>query len=196
MVKEKKPRGWSTTTKVIISTIIAVVIVSLIGYPALTGHFIIECEKEIQVPYETQETYIEREPYTYTYYENVPIKYTIKEQSCNCCPIRILGGTVCPCITIKNIDDTGGYFAVTSYIYKGGTTYQASKNIYIHPDNEEKFQFEYSVGWFETPSCNFNIQEPTKQIEKQEIRYREVEKTRTVTKLRTEIVKSFSTCFE
>lgn len=150
-----------------------------------------ECEK--QIPYEVQEAYTETEPYTYTYTENVPIKYVIeKENSADCHGKYSIFGA-CIDLTIKNIDDTNGVFEVTVYVDKYNRATDEliireektqSQNIKI--GNSYKFSFVFDVDVSEKWIYGYDIKTPSKPIERQGIKFQDVEKTRTITKYRTE----------
>jgi len=79
MAENKKTRRWSTTLKMGVAILIVLAVFSAIGYPALTGHTIVECEKEVQVPYEAQESYVEKEPYMAEECKDVQVPYTAEE---------------------------------------------------------------------------------------------------------------------
>ncbi|MFH1473961.1 MAG: hypothetical protein ABIE55_03640 [Candidatus Aenigmatarchaeota archaeon] len=74
MAKKKK---WSKPTKIIVSVVVVLIAITIIG-SAASGRFFIQCEKEVQVPYDAQETYTENEPYMSEECETVQVPYTDK----------------------------------------------------------------------------------------------------------------------
>lgn len=177
--------------------VVVLLIVFALGYiaftnPGVTGFYIYSstptrCEQ--QVPYQVQETYIETEPYTY--YENVPIKYSVKESSDSCYKQT---GSLAACIdiTIENLDDAGGTFSVTLHLDRYNILNEfvgkadETQSEFIEAGKSHKFSFKLDVNTGESWSYNYDIEIPNKQ--KQQTDYRDVEKTRTVTKYRLENV--------
>jgi len=148
------------------------------------------CEK--QVPYEVQEAYTETEPYTYTYTENVPIKYVIEKENSVDCHGKYSTFGACVDLTIKNTDDTNGVFEVAVYIDKyskndeliGREEKTQSQN--IKAGDSYKFSFVFDVDVSEKWIYGYDIKTPSKPVERQGIKFEDVEKIRTVTEYRTE----------
>jgi len=79
--KKVKGNKLSTILKIAFVVLIIVVAFSIVGYPRLTGHAIIECEKQVQTPYEAQESYTVNEPYNTQECSDVQVPYTTQECS-------------------------------------------------------------------------------------------------------------------
>jgi PGF-pre-PGF domain-containing protein len=148
-----------------------------------------QCER--QVPYEVQESYTESEPYTYTYYEDVPLKYKVEqENSFRCNGITSPLG-VCLDLTIKNEDSIDGDFQVVGYLerYNGDKfveNEQSIKSQNIKAYDSYKFSFVFDITASESWLYGYDINVPSKSVGKQETRFRDVVKTRTKTEYKTE----------
>jgi hypothetical protein len=160
--------------------------------PGITGFYIYRstptsCEQ--QVPYQVQETYTETEPYTY--YENVPLKYSVKETSASC--YKDIGTwAACIDITIENLDDSDGTFSVTIRLDKYniikefvGTSEETQSEL-IEAGKTHTFSFKIDTKTGESWVYNYDIGVPNKQNQISD--YHDVEKTRTVTRYKLENV--------
>lgn len=189
-----------TTNEIIVSILILLVGFSFtyfaLVYPSITGYTVAisECETR-EVPYTVQETYTVSEPYVHTFYEDVPISYVVeKEDAINCYGKSSPWGA-CISLIIKNTDDSGGIFSVKGYIDKynidtdkftGRSEETQSEN--IEPNEKHEFSFILDRDFRDNWIYFYDIEAPTKSIEKTETRYQDVTKTRTLTKYRTEKV--------
>lgn len=154
--------------------------------------------KDVQVPYDAQETYTEKEPYskTETYYEsepyveevcnNIPLAYNTQSGSCiqyqdnffaNDEPAKYS-------YTINNLDSaSGGTFIVDIGFYIGGQLIKEEQSQYIYPSSSKTF---YAEKMATIDSCYFNVKViPTKQVCEDVTKYHDVQKTRQVTDYKT-----------
>ncbi|MEK6848106.1 MAG: hypothetical protein AABX65_00550 [Nanoarchaeota archaeon] len=144
------------------------------------------CE-DIQVPYEVQEEYTEKEPYQEIEYYNYPLR--LEDVSAVNKELIELGGRGYyqqAKIEIKNLDTQSGWVNV---VVNWKTLNKQSTDTvrhYINPDQIVEFISEFDVDRGEDNTYTFNyISDP---IQKSRIvtKYRDVTKTRTITKYKTE----------
>ena len=123
------------------------------------------------------------------------MKYSIEEENAVSCEGKTTPLGVCLDLTVKNADNVDGTFQVIGYIdrynmntdeFVGREEISESQN--IKAADKHKFSFVLGIDASDNWLYGYNVNVPTKSIKKQETRYRDVEKTRTVTKYRTEMV--------
>ena len=169
---------------------------------------------EVQVPYEEVEEYQETIPYTDKECEEKVLvynrgKFNMVSSICNKkveeCNKYILGictdktiyctdRTILCSLELNNLDDEKGVWKVGFNFYKSGSSViedTSFQNRLLDPHSSGEARGEGNIlskELYETPySCSYTIiEEPTKQVCRDVIKYKEVKKTRIITKYRTE----------
>ncbi|MFQ6121031.1 MAG: hypothetical protein ACE5KE_14245 [Methanosarcinales archaeon] len=168
--------------------------------------------REVQVPYEDIEYYTETVPYTDQECETKTLVYSITDfkvtGSCvdydERCKKYILGicvekeefcverKTTCS-LNLNNLDDERGTWVIRFTLYGDGSVMEKeSVSKFLYPQTSGNVQKTFTLIGEE--KCNKNqyscsygaTNEPTKQICRDVIKYKEVQKSRTVTRYRTE----------
>ena len=143
--------------------------------PSFLANIIKNCYEE-QVPYEELETYTETVPYE----AEIELKYNWDNSvEYNCGSIFDYYG--CMDIGIENIDTVGGIFSVKCKIRTLNDELYDTKETYIKPGDTEKITCGVDISAGDDFEVTYTITPPTKT----ETKYKEVERTRTITKYRT-----------
>ncbi len=150
-----------------------------------------ECE-DVQVPYQDTETYWDKELYIGEECNMVPLTYSKNLIECDTTMIAYINANNMECI-ITNTDTKSGNFVV-SYGFKcasstGGENwacYDGEKTLYISSGASQSVSGRYSD--IDSEECFCNVEPAEKQVCKDITKYRDVQKTRMVTKYRTETV--------
>ncbi len=145
--------------------------------------------KEVQVPYDAQESYTEQEPYSSEECESVSLAYNQMSNYCNNYKDNFFADNE-PAkysVTINNLDsEKGGLFIADIGFTISGQTVTESQQKYIYPDSSETFYVERMAN---IDGCYFIMTSvPEKQTCKTVTKYQTVTKYRTVTKYKTETV--------
>ncbi len=195
---------------IVIFSILTIVLFSgcLTGGQTVSLPIVPEC-REVQIAYEFNETYTESEPYTSKECETVNLKSKVIqgvnmetvciEQNCieesfwtrDCKEWECVKDKNIYTFILKNMDDEGGRWAFRmTFQGMSGEVDGGIRRHYIEPEDEQTFMWEYVKNIpTEEVYTDFDVEEiPTKQVCENVIRYRDVEKTRPVTKFRTEEV--------
>ncbi|MFH1433070.1 MAG: hypothetical protein ABIG84_07695 [archaeon] len=181
--------------RIILFSIILIATVFLSGCSgptSTTGQSIFSTTKceDVKVSYEEQEEYLKTEyytetvPYTDTECENKPLVYKKEKGSCQQRQSGLLGFGDQPAeysCTITNLDSEGGTFSMRIGFNVGSQQLDTTESRYIYPQSSETFSYRYDTkmnGCF----CIENV--PTKQVCRDVIKYKEVQKERQVTAYR------------
>lgn len=138
---------------------------------------------EVQVPYNDIEYYTEKEPFP-------DIKYTTKNLVYNAayktCVGRVpLISDAKVTVTVNNLDNAGGTFKLwVGLILPDGNRIGQEVSNYVYPLQSADFTYTANSA---VSSCTYDVLSiPTKTISESFTNYRDVQKSRTVTKYRTE----------
>ena len=141
----------------------------------------------ITVPYETQEEYTVQEPYTI--YENYDVDLIYEVISANQgSTIDGLNYLTTLDIVVKNMDtETGTRFNIyaTFETLNDGITQKVAYD-YILSGTTKTFNFIYDSSWGEAVDSRYHVSSGQKTLTKAVTKYRDVIKTRTVTKYKLE----------
>lgn len=171
--------------------------------------------RDVQVPYSETEYYTESVPYTDQECETKNLVFNLQKGNdcndrctktvevclkyflgiCSSKETRCVAGQADYSITVTNLDDEGGVWSYSGIFntdsgrLDGGTVRQ-----YIYPRGSETFRFQYKWSGNEANpvnpdlnSCSYSTEEiPQKEICRDVIKYKDVQKSRQVTKYRTE----------
>ncbi|MEK6872044.1 MAG: hypothetical protein AABX16_04035 [Nanoarchaeota archaeon] len=131
----------------------------------------------VEVPYTEEETYTETVPYE----ENIPLEFrSIKSSEENC-------GTFtnyihCSEIQVTNIDTVGGIFEVSCNFRTVNRNLQDFNSGYVKPGDSVNIICRADIDYNEDVVVNYDVTPPTKI----ETRYKDVTRTRTITKYKQE----------
>lgn len=170
--------------------------------------------KDIQVPYDYLEEYQETVPYTDRECEDKLLSYSITDftfvssvcnedtKECKSGALGIPYDCIHYCIdrvvtcylTLNNLDSEKGTWIINFLFYKiGGSSPDITADIsrFLYPQTSEKIigtgEIKNKELYEQEYTCSYNVpNEATKQICRDVIKYKEVTKTRTVTRYRTE----------
>lgn len=144
--------------------------------------------KEIQVPYDAQESYTEQEPYSDEVCENVNLIYKKENGNCVQYSDKFFADDkpASYSCTITNLDTHGGVFSVEMGFVIDGQNLVETQNKYIYPQSYEIF-YAQKMAYVDNCIC-YITSIPTKQECETITRYRPVTMYRTVTKYRTETI--------
>ncbi|MCK9568035.1 hypothetical protein M0R72_03715 [Candidatus Pacearchaeota archaeon] len=142
--------------------------------------------KEVQVPYDYIEEYSETVPYTEEECESQELVYKKETGTCLQRKDNFFSEdepAKYDC-TITNLDDEAGVFSITIGFNVGNERLEETQNKYIYPQSSETFIVEKDAT---IDSCYcYENSIPSKQVCKDVTKYKEVIKTRTVTRYKTE----------
>lgn len=144
--------------------------------------------RDVQIPYDAQESYTEQEPYSDEECNNINLVYKLKRGSCISYKDNLIFDDE-PArydCTVSNLDSSGGNFIIKIGFTMGSQKLINSKNKYIYPQSEYTFYAE-EMAEIDTCSC-YMESVPTKQECETITKYKTVIKYRTVTKYKTETV--------
>ena len=143
--------------------------------------------RDVQVPYEAQEGYMKTEYYT----ETVPYtdrecenKFLIYKKVTGNCEDRksgLFGLGDQPAkysCTITNLDNEGGTFSMKIGFNVGSQKLENTQSKYVYPQSSETFNYQVDAS---IDSCYCAEQVPTKQVCRDVIKYKDVQKERQVT---------------
>lgn len=185
-------KGLSST--LVLSICLVLLVIGLLafylyGSGPITGNTISEflqnC-KDVQVPYQVTEEYVDREPYQGFEDAQVNLKFEqsgySRESYSELFNVRYKG-----IVNIKNVDSETGYFTVKMYFttLKDGTTSKQTGG-YVQPSETKEFDIYYDIDAGEDVQWRYEVIPGQKTITKPVTKYRDVIRTRTVTKYRTE----------
>ncbi len=147
--------------------------------------------KDVQVPYEDIEYYASQEPYTDTECQMIPLTYSKNIANCDTSAGFLgLNANKIDCI-VTNTDTEAGNFNVRVGFKCSSTTdsrlwdcYSSIQTFFIPSTFSVSAKGTY--GDIDAEECFCEVNPSTKQICRDVIKYREVTKTRPVTRYRTE----------
>jgi hypothetical protein len=140
--------------------------------------------KDVQVPYNDIEYYTESEPYTDQECQTKNLVYKVEYKQCSPYLLFVPAKSI---ITVTNLDnENGGTFTFwVGFKLKDGNQIGKETSQYIYPASSADFSYESNNADIDT--CNYNsISIPTKQVCQYVTKFREVQKSRTVVKYKTE----------
>jgi hypothetical protein len=142
--------------------------------------------KDVQIPYDYLEEYSETVPYTDKECEQQRLVYKRDEGTCLQRKDNFFSAdepAKYDC-TMTNLDTEGGVFSIRIGFNVNGQQLEETQSRYIYPQSSEKFTIERDA----TITSCYCIEEntPTKQVCRDVTKYRDVIKTRTVTRYRME----------
>lgn len=187
---EKKNYMWLW----IVLGIVVIVIVSGVIFTGRIGTFVQspsysnqpKC-RDIQVAYEAQEEYMKTEyytetvPYTDRECESKRLVYKKETGTCQDRQSGLFGLGDQPAkysCTITNLDNEGGTFSMRIGFNVGNQQLETTQSKYIYPQSSATFSYEVDAT---IDSCYCSEQVPTKQVCRDVIKYREIQKQRQVT---------------
>ncbi len=136
----------------------------------------INCRQE-QVPYEEQETYYETVPYE----KEVPLKYnSVSTYIYNCG--SIFDYYACEDVGITNTDTVGGTFKVNCKFRTLSDEFYDSGEVFVNSGERGDVTCAIDLGITEDVEMTFTVTPSTKE----ETDYKDVQRTKTITKYRTE----------
>ena len=142
--------------------------------------------RNVQVPYTETESYSESVPYTDEECENKQLVYRKTRGQCKDWVDNYFYSdepATFDC-TLTNLDTEGGLFSMKIGFMVGGQELTEVQNKYLYPQSSETFRVTRNA---KIDSCYCAEQSiPTKQVCRDVTRYRDVPRTREVTKYRTE----------
>ena len=150
-----------------------------------TGEVVKNC-RDVKIPYDVTEEYIEKEPYQGFEDVQVDLKYEHngyhRESYSELFNVRDKG-----IVNIKNVDTETGYFSVKMYFTTlgDGTTTEHTGG-YVQPSETKEFNIYYDIDSGEDVQWRYEVTPGQKTVTKPVTKYRDITKTRTVTKYRTE----------
>ena len=153
------------------------------GASPVTGNVVsdvFENCRDVQVPYEEIEYYTETVPYE----EEIPLEYKSEKRDgwwgyqCG----SLVNYKKCYQLEVMNIDAIGGEFIVNCNFETLYKNLGDNQKLYIKPGDTQTFKLEADVDIGEDTITRCNVEPPTKT----KTRYKDVQRTRTVTKYRTE----------
>lgn len=172
-----------------------ILVINLIYGCTTTGNVVAPQQpkcRDVNVPYEAQEEYMKTEyytetvPYTDEECEDKQLIYKMEKGSCQDRQSGLFGLGDKPAkysCEITNLDSEGGTFSVTiGFITEDNQELEKSLNKYIYPQSTETFSYEVDAGINRCYCSEKSI--PTKQICRDVIKYREVQRERQVTAYR------------
>lgn len=143
--------------------------------------------RNVQVPYSEQEVYYETVPYTDRVCEDKELVYKQERGTCVGKSDGYLGVGARPMsysCTITNLDTEAKIFTMKIGLNIGEQQLFDTLSYYIYPQSSKEFAYAEDIGG---ESCFCVLEEiPTKSVCRDVIKNKEVRKTRTVTKYRTE----------
>lgn len=180
------------TKKIWIIVIIGIVILLLIPtsvsvpYQKLETYQEVYTDKEdyqVQVPYSDTEYYFEKEPFVDTRYNTINLVYKADYTSCLGRVPLVSDAKVT--VTVNNLDTEGGTFKLwVGLILPDGNKIGQEVSKYIYPSQSADFTYSSSSA---TSKCTYNmVTIPTKTLSETFTNYRDIQKSRIVTKYRTE----------
>ncbi len=169
-----------TITAVITLGIIALLYTYLISQPSVKTNqnpsLFEDCRFE-QVPYQETEEYMETVPYQ----ERIPFQFNAVDNTPF--PCADFGNyKECYYVTVTNLDSIGGVFEVNCDFQTLNRRLSDSDSSYIKPGESFKFTCEADVDFGEDIKGSYFVSPPIKE----ETRYKDVQRTKTVTKYREE----------
>lgn len=166
-----------------------ILILFLMGTISITGDAVSikfkNCH-DVSVPYQEIESYTETIPYTDQECEAKPLVYKIEGGLCNNKNNGFLGfgrSNAQYSCTITNLDDVGGVFYVNIGFNVQGQPLSEDQSRFLYPQSSQTFSIERDA---DVQNCFCKEQAPTKQVCRDVIKYKDVQKTRTITKYKTE----------
>lgn len=160
----------------------------------ITGNVIGQAQKEnckeVRVPYDVTEDYIEKEPYQGFEDVQVDLKYEHngyhRESYSDFLNTGVRDKGI---VNIKNVDSETGYFTVKMYFttLEDGTKAEQTSG-YAQPSETKEFSAYYDIDSGEDVEWRYEVIPGKKIVTKPVTKYRDVTKTRTVTKYRRERV--------
>lgn len=145
--------------------------------------------KDVKVPYEAMEYYTEREPYQAIEEYDVDLKYSVIEAYHRGSISQITNYRVKGIVSVKNVDSETGLFTVKmtfTTLNRDKKTLSSSK--YIMPGETVEFNQYYDINLGEDVNFVYQVIPDQKTLTRIVTKYRDVEKTRTVTKYKIEEV--------
>lgn len=133
--------------------------------------------RDVQVPYEETETYIENVAYD----EQVPLTYTTSKSTEYGCG-ELFNHRSCYTIRVNNIDTVGGTFQMSCTVQALNRELHDTDSGYVKPGDFKDFICQVDTDFGEDNKLTYDIIAPTKT----ETKHKDVQRTRTVTKYRTE----------
>ncbi|MBW2989125.1 hypothetical protein KY358_02275 [Candidatus Woesearchaeota archaeon] len=143
--------------------------------------------KDVQVPYQATEYYLEREPYQAIEEYNVDLKYQVVESYHRGSISDPFNYKEKGIIRVKNVDSETGIFKVEmtfTTLDRGRKTLSSTK--YIMSGETVEFNQYYDIDLGEDVNFNYRVIPGKKTLTRTVTKYRDIQKTRTVTKYKTE----------
>ncbi len=177
-------------TTLIIILVAVVIVAGIIIAVNVTGNTVKDSDKncrDVETPYEEVETYIDQEPYQeveyYNDYLDLDSTYAVNQEK-----IELFGRGYYQQaqIGIKNLDTGGGWVTVTVNWETLNRKETDKIRHYINPDETIEFISEFDVDSGEDNKFTYTYVSDPIQKQRLVTKYRDVEKTRTVTKYKTE----------
>lgn len=186
--EQKKRSGIKIPAIVVVSLIIFALIPTSVTVPyqrleKYQESYTEEVANTIQVPYSDIEYYTEKEPFTDTTNTQQDLLYKVDYTTCAQSVPLISDAKVT--ITVNNLDSTGGTFKFwVGFELPDGNKIGQEVSNYIYAKQSADFTYTANAG---VSQCNYHkVSIPTKTITETFTNYRDVRKSRTVTKYRTE----------
>jgi len=133
--------------------------------------------KDVQVPYDEIETYIENVAYD----EQVPLKYTTSKSTEYGCG-ELFNHESCYTIRVNNLDTVGGTFQMSCKVQALNRELHDTDSGYVKPGDFKDFVCQVDTDFGEDNKLIYDINAPTKT----ETKHKDVQRTRTITKYKTE----------
>ncbi|MFP4112404.1 MAG: hypothetical protein ACLFPQ_01715 [Candidatus Woesearchaeota archaeon] len=177
----------------IISFVILVLVVFVVGCNSdnkATGESVklvspIQKCKVVDVPYDAQEAYTEREPYQATEEYQVKMKFEVVDRSKSTF-LRGLDVWAKGIVSVRNVDDQTGRFSVKQTFKTLNDQSTLSSTKYIMPGEIVEFEEIYDIDLGEDFSLSSIVIAPEKTMTRTVTKYRDITKYRTVTKYKKE----------
>ena len=185
MAKKEKDNG---TRNLILGVVISVVIIGAIFaiYNSSVNNSDSNC-REVEVPYQDTENYIDQEPYQdieyYTDYLKLEKVYAYTQEQ-----LELFGRGVYDeaRVDLKNIDNIGEWVTVTFHWKTISKEWKETDRQFISPGETIRFTSVYDKKAGEDTTFSYTYKSDSIEKSKQVTKYRDVQKTRVVTKYRTE----------
>lgn len=171
--------------------IIVIIVVAISGCTSNDGSSVkltspIENCKMVNVPYQEQVAYTEKEPYTANENIQVPLKYevtsAVKDTTFKGFDVWAYGE-----VTVRNVDTETGTFIVEQTITTLNSLPSTKRSShYIMPGESKNFREEYDIKSGEDYNIKYTVEAGTKTVIQQVTKYRTITKYRTETKYKQE----------
>lgn len=185
---KKSKKEQKRTSGIVIGIVIAVIIIGII---ILASNSTKENCRDVQVPYEEEETYWDKESYTEIECNQKELSYTKEITLCDLDVGFLKIGYANVECKIENIDSEEGTFNIAVGFKcdeNEWACYTTSSDKFIPSKYSSTIKGSYQAVTMDLKRCFCEVTPPTKQVCEDVTKYRDVQKTRTITKYRTERV--------